>query len=119
MTDPEAALDAIIRRWEQLTAQETDAIAADAWDLLAEVQDRKAQVQADWTRIGSSAGSGWRSAASRLIEKERCNAETLSRRLAGLREQLAQLDRSERFLRRVQSSYAPAGSQPGAFNGMA
>lgn len=119
MIDPEAALDPFVRRWEQLTAQEADAIAADAWDLLAEVQRAKARAQADWVRIDPSTAPRRHTAVPRLIEQERRNAEILTRRLADLRQQLAHLDHTERILRRVQGSYAPAGSQAGAFSGVA
>jgi hypothetical protein len=119
MSDPDTALETWLRRWEELTTRETDAIDAEAWDTLAEAQRRKAELQAACGQVTLPVVPRWHGATSRLIDMERRNSEALGRRLDDLRHQIARLDQAGRDLRRVHRSYAPGGSQAGAFSGMA
>ena len=119
MSDPDTALETWLLRWEELTTRETDAIDAEAWDTLAEAQRRKAELQAAFGRVTLPVAPRWRGATSRLIAMERRNSEALGCRLDDLRHQIAELDQAGRDLRRVHRSYAPGGSQAGAFSGMA
>ena len=119
MSDPEAVLENLILRWEELTARETDAIHAESWDALAEAQRRKAQIQAAFGPVAIPVAPRLRSAAARLIDMERRNCATLGRRLEDLRQQLASLDQAGHNLRRVHRSYGPGEPRAGAFSGMA
>ena len=119
MSNPETTLETVLLRWEELTATETDAIDAEAWDMLAEAQRRKAELQLAFGQITLRIEPRLRGAASRLIELERRNSESLGRRLDDLRHRIARLDQASRNLRRVHQSYAPGGSRAGAFSGMA
>jgi hypothetical protein len=119
MSDPDTALEDLIVRWDELTTRETDAIRAESWDTLAEVQRCKAAIQAAFGPVALPIAPRLRSAAARLIDMERQNAATLGRRLEDLRGQLARLDQVGHNLRRVHRSYGPGEPRAGAFSGMA
>ena len=119
MSDPEAVLENLILRWEELTARETDAIHAESWDALAEAQRRKAEIRAAFGSVTVPVAPRLRGAADRLIEMERRNSQTLGRRLDDLRHQMARLDQAGQNLRRVHRSYGPSEPRAGAFSGMA
>jgi hypothetical protein len=118
-TGSESTLESFVLRWEELTARESSAIEAEAWDALAEAQRCKADIQALWTQRGLPVTSKLQDAAARLIEKERLNLKELDGRLDELRRRIAALDQSGRDLRRVHRSYAASGSSTAAFSSRA
>jgi len=118
-TESESTLESLVLRWEELTARESSAIEAEAWDALAEAQRCKADIQALWTQSAWPVTSKLQDAAARLIEKERLNLRNLGGRLDELRRQIAALDQSGRDLRRVHRSYAASGSSTAVFSSRA
>jgi hypothetical protein len=108
--------------WRRLAEAEGEAMRAGNWPLVADCQGALRQLQSrlgslveqarlQWTRLGSEKvkqEEGLRRLVAELIALEKRNLAWLASRRRWLSEQVDQLGRSSRNLRRIHRSYSPA-----------
>ena len=112
-------LESLLQQWEALTDSEADAIEAGTWDTLAGIQGRKSSLKARIELLEAPLTTAVRARVARLVEMERRNLESLSRRMEQVQRQLADLDDSRSKLRRIHQSYAVQARWTPNFTGTA
>lgn len=114
MTDPEKLTD-LLRRWEELTAAEYEAIAAEAWARLNTVQKAKDCLQDEIGNVHDrllSVDPGaecpeWNKLVAQLIECEKRNRDELERRRDRVSAARRSLQRTGQRLSLLQQAYSP------------
>ena len=101
---------------------EGQAIEAETWDALADVQQRKAELKLEIMKAdpeGLLQRDHLRELLGALIDLEHQNLQTLRSRMTRLQAQIAGLDTSRRNLRRIKGAYVLAETETAAVFGTA
>ena len=117
--NPFGELKALFGRWRILTDSETHAIRAAIWPEVAELQERKRELQAQiefWTQklphgalTSGSFGVEIQRAIAELVGFEEENSAFLARQMAARLTERSELEQAGNNLRRLRHSYGRGG----------